>query len=171
MTDTPTTGSAPSGRAEAARARMEATRSAFRRLAESLSEEEWSRKSPANPAWTNGQLLSHVMFELGYIPRKIELARRGKGLPGLPPFLFNRLNDISTRRGSKKNPQDRILQNYDALHARAIEALDGVREDEWEKGAKFFGEYQTIEHMFERYPSHFEEHAEQIRSGLRRASA
>ena len=84
---------------------------------------------------------------------------------------MNPLNKLITRIGSRGATPQSVLEKYDVNHARILACLDGVRDDEWEKGVKplgAFGAYKTIESVFHSVSMHFREHEADILYGLKR---
>ena len=147
---------------EAIREELERVRGHFHAVVAALHEADWWAAS-LNPAWTVAELLSHVTVQLGSLPCLVEVARSGRGLPPLPRSLVDRLNVGITRRGARGETLQTIHIHYDAAHAAALVALELVRDDEWQRGHSFFGEYYTIEALFRSHARHFAEHLAQLR--------
>jgi hypothetical protein len=147
---------------EAIREELERVRGHFHAVVATLHEADW-RAASLNPAWTIAELLSHVTVQLGSLPCLVEVARSGRGLPPLPRLLVDRLNVGITRRGARDETLQTIHIHYDAAHAAALVALELVRDDEWQRGHSFFGEYYTIEALFRSHARHFAEHLAQLR--------
>jgi DinB superfamily len=155
---------------EVIRAELEATRAAYHRLVNSLSAADWKKRS-SNPAWRVGQLAWHLAWGAGYFPKGVEECRRGKSRTP-PAWILNPLNMLITRIGSRGATPQSVLEKYDAAHARIITSLEGVRDDEWDKGVKplgAFGAYKTVELVFHSVTLHFREHEADIAEGLRRS--
>jgi hypothetical protein len=151
---------------ESVRAELEATRAKYHALLDSLTDADLKKRS-GNPAWTVGQLMWHLAAGTGFTAGGIENARKGKGF-NPPQFLANPINVWSTRLGARRATRHSLADRYDAGHARLLAVLDTVREDEWQKGARFFGQYQTVEALFRSVAQHFDEHEIDIKKGLGR---
>jgi len=154
---------------EAIRAELEATRRAYHELVKSISPDEWRKKS-ANPGWRIGQILWHLAWGAGYFPRGVEECRKGKAR-NPPTWIMNPMNKLITRMGSRRATSQSVSSKYDAAHARILACLNGVQDDEWNKGVKplgAFGVYKTIEMVFHSVTSHFREHEADILLGLGR---
>ena len=156
---------------EEIRAELEATRSSFHDLLNSLSDADWQKPS-GNPAWTTGQLMYHMTFAPRMVPSDVRLIRRMGWTPKPPAFLFNGLNILLTRWGARKHTPQSLGGAYDAAHQVALDLLDTIQDDEWDKGMEYPGwdplldGYVTIERLFHYLSLHFEVHAEQVREGL-----
>ncbi len=163
MTDTASTGATPDR--EALRAELEATRAAYHDLLKSLSAEDWKKKT-GNAAWTVRQLMWHVAWGAGYLPRAVDNCRTGRR--GRLPPLFNQLNILMTRLGSARATPESLARKFDESHEAVVAALNGVRDDEWQKGTQNYLGYTTVEDCFRNVIAHFREHAADIRKGLGR---
>jgi hypothetical protein len=152
---------------ESARAELEATRLAFHELLDSLSEADFKKKS-GNASWTNGQLMWHMAWGLGYIPNLVKRSRSGKDLK-LPRGLFNLLNPWITRWGSRGITPAKVAKAYDDANARALATLDTIQDDDWTKGATITGNFETVADHFRIPAEHFAEHKADILKSLGRA--
>lgn len=151
---------------EELRAELAATRVAFRDLVSRLSDADWRRKT-SNPAWTVGNLLHHLVWSLEVLPSEVASARRGKGMFNLPPMVRDPLSAAYTRFGTRGQSLPTILRRYEAAYAAALRALDGVGDDEWRRGAPFWGEgFIDIEGLFRAQVRHLAEHRQDIVASL-----
>ncbi|MEO8456630.1 MAG: DinB family protein [Chloroflexota bacterium] len=162
MTDTKT---APTR--ETFRKQLEDTQAGFHQLLGSLSEDDFKKKS-GNQSWSNGQLLWHTAWGLEFVPQGVDRARKAKNL-NLPRPIFNVLNPWITRFGSRGITIDSVGKKYDEANAKALELLATVKDDEWEKGVKITGNFQTIEYFFSVPANHFAEHKTDVLKSLGRA--
>ncbi len=149
----------------ALRARLEETRSAFHTLVESLTDKEWYSKH-TSIAWTVRELMSHIVDGLAHAPDAIDHARRGKQYLNLPPFL-NWLTHPSNFWLSKWNARGQtrqtVLARYDAAHQALLNKIEGIRDDEWSRGAPCYGDgYKTVLDLCMIANAHFQEHAVQV---------
>jgi hypothetical protein len=151
----------------AIRADLEQIRSEYHSLLDSLSEDDWRAKS-ANASWNVGQLMWHLGFGMEFFAQSVGYCRKGTG-PNPPAFLINVGNMFLTRFGSRGATPSKCREKYDAAHAALLEALDGLQDGEWEKGATLYGDPYTIESSFKGPREHFEEHNADILKGLGRA--
>lgn len=150
------------------RAELEATRRDFHSLLDSLTDADLRRAS-ANPTWTIGELLAHVILWYADTPRSVADVQRGFGVRHVPPWLFDWLNVWITRFVARNLTRERLARRYDAAHNAAMKTLDKVRPNEWSKSAAFIGnERWTIEDLFRAEPRHFREHAAQVTQSLGR---
>jgi hypothetical protein len=167
MTDAePTATTTPPNR-EAIRAELEETRTKYHELLDSLSDEDWKKKS-ANQAWSVGQLMWHLGRGMEFFSETVGYCRRGKA-PNPPAFLINTGNVLLTRFGSRGATKQSVAEKYDAAHEKLVAMLDGVQDDEWQKGVTAYGTSHTIESTFRSPREHFEEHAADIKKGLGRS--
>lgn len=157
--------SAPATHREALREELERTRVLFMELADLTNESNWNNQS-GNPAWTVGQVMGHIVMIFEAIPWKMKRLRQGKGAPGLPKFLFDPLNSLSTRISTRKYTPDNIRQSYDEAHQHALETLDGIQDMEWALEAKFFGVRQDVSELFHYHAGHVREHEPDVRAGV-----
>ena len=143
---------------EEIRAELEATRAAFLELLAGLSDADW-RRPTRNPAWAVGELLHHLVWSLEQLPREVASARRGKGMFNLPPFLRDPLGALYTRFGARQQSLTTIARRYDAAYTAVMQTLDEVQDDEWQRGAPFWGEgFISIEGLFRAQAHHLAEH-------------
>ena len=148
----------PSPDRPALRSELEATRSAFQALAESLSDDQWQQKSPAS-AWSVGEVLVHLTWALEQLPKEVASARRGKGMFNFPKWLADPLSYWITRWTARNATRESIVRQYDMAMAAVIHALDEVQESDWRLGAQFYGHgFYTIEDLFHTPAEHFAEH-------------
>ena len=147
---------------------LEANRAAFHTLLAGISDAELLRPS-ANPAWSIGALLHHIVAGLEHLPREVRAARRGRNVKRMPRWLYDALNARRTRREAAGQTCDKLRERYDAAHRAALDALDGVRDDEWRQRLHFYYLEATVERLFLRQSEHLAEHAVDIlRAGDRR---
>jgi hypothetical protein len=158
------------------RVELETTRTSFHELLSSISAEDWSRRS-GNLAWTVGEVMYHMTLALRLLPSDVRLIRSLAWAPKLPAFLFDWLIAALTRLGARRQTRFTVAEEYEAAHATVLQLLETIQEDEWGRGMDYpawdplLSGYVTLERLF-RYPAvHFESHAEQVRSGLKSASA
>lgn|SRR5215208_6942982 len=147
---------------DAIRAELEQTRRSYHELLGSLTREEWRRKS-RNPAWTVGQLMWHLASGIKFSADGVERSRNGKGF-NPPGLLVNPINVLSTRIGARKATKASVTAQYDAGHAKLLVAMEAVLDADWQKGAKFFGRYMTVEDQLRAVKQHFDEHAADIQA-------
>jgi uncharacterized coiled-coil DUF342 family protein len=147
------------------RAELEKTRELYMELVALTNQSNWNNQS-GNSAWTVGQVMGHIVMIFGAIPMKMERLRKGKGLPGLPKFLFDPLNAFSTRMATRKYTPDNIRAAYDEAHQNALETLNGIQEHEWDLSAKFFGVHQDTAELFHYHAKHVREHEPDVRAGV-----
>lgn len=149
---------------DAIRASLEQTRREFHALARSVPRSAWRRKS-ANPAWTIGELLWHLGFNVGFVADSVERARRGKGFnPPLSPSGW--LITLVPRLGALRATPKSVAQRYEASYRRLLGAFDSLRDDQFSLTTTNFGATQTVEALFRSAPEHFAEHAADIRARL-----
>lgn len=151
---------------QAIRGEIETTRKAFHELLDSLSGEDWKRKS-ANPAWSVGQLMWHLGRGMEFFPQNVENCRKGRG-PNPPAWLVAPGNVLLTRFGSRGAKPGSVAAKYDRAHEALAACLDGVEDDEWGKRARVYGNDYTIESTFREVAEHFREHEVDILRGLGR---
>lgn len=155
---------------QALRAELETTRQAFYALLAALTPEDWQRPS-LNPAWTTGEILTHITGYLFIIPSQLVLLQT-RTFPDLTQESADALNDDNvrqTREDAQAQSLSSIAQTYETAHAATLAALVTVRNDEWQLGAQmpdmgptFSGEYRTIEGLFRYHARHFAEHVAQV---------
>ena len=152
------------------RADLEALRVRVHDLLRSLSTEDWRRKGQGS-VWAVRELLAHCLGSIQAIPTELASIRRGRNLLNLPPRLFNPVRITLGRVAGRLVSPKTIASKFDAAIDAALVALETVRDDEWHKGAHFYGEgYWTVETVFRMQPRHFDEHAATIREIVRSGS-
>jgi len=149
------------------KAELESTRSQYRELLNSLSDEDWNKKS-GNPSWNVRQLMWHLAWAGGYTPGLVETCRKGKGT-NPPSWIMDPANTWMTRIGSRGATKQSVGEKYDAAHQKVLASLDGVQDDEWQKSARAYRQENTIESTFHSVTEHFKEHEADIKKGLGRS--
>ncbi len=173
MTDTEPTAAAEQHRCngiptrEAIRAELEATRSQYHELLNSLSDEDWNKKS-GNPSWNVRQLMWHLAWAGGFTASGVESCRKGKGT-NPPNWIADIANTWITRIGSRGATRESVGREVRRGAQKVIASLDGVQDDEWQKSARVFNREMTIEKTFRDHVEHFKEHEADIKKGLGRS--
>ncbi len=119
---------------QAMRDQIESTRKAFHQLLDSLSDEDWKKKS-GNPAWSVGQLMWHLGRGMEFFTEAIGYCRKGRA-PNPPSWLIAPGNVLLTRFGSRGTTPASAAEKYDRAHEALLACLDSVQDDEWGKGAR-----------------------------------
>lgn len=142
----------------ALRAELEATRSRFRTLVESLSENRW-RQTCLGSAWTVGEVMVHLTWALEQLPAEVASAQRGKGMFNYPARLSAFMSYWITRWNARGTTRAAVVRQYDAAMAAVLRTLDAVAESDWALGAEFYGHgFYTIEALFHTPAQHLAEH-------------
>jgi hypothetical protein len=148
---------------------LEETRQAFHSLLDSLDDLALYQPS-ANPAWTVGEVLIHLVMGLRVVNCKTRSVQLGFRATGLSAKLRERLNALIIRQTAQRTSCFSIAHKYDQAHARLLRTLHSMGDDEWQKSpccARSSMEDQnsplTIEGLFHSIPKHFASHAEEIR--------
>ena len=158
------------------RAELIKTRKAYHALLAEVPDEAFSKPSD-NPAWTIGEVLYHMSLaprfmttDLRMIISRPWVARVFAAL--VSRSLFDSLNAFFTRYWSRKLDRKFLAEQYDRAHERALESLEGLREDDFQKSLDYPG-YDpilsgevTVEKLYRYMKLHFEAHASQIRERL-----
>ncbi|MDQ2807959.1 MAG: DinB family protein [Chloroflexota bacterium] len=159
---------APESPRAAIRTELEATQAALHRLLDSLDEAAWQQPS-GDPAWTVGEQLAQAADELALVPRTVAAARTGRDFsPPQARGVTRAINTRTTRMMVRHATRESVRAKYDAAYSAVCAALDGVAEEDWERGATFFGEYQTVADVFRRVQADFDRHAAAVAQGLGR---
>ena len=151
---------------------LEDTRLAFHSLLDKITDEDLNKPS-INPTWTIREVLFHMSFAPQNLPLDVWLIRHFNWVPKIPAGPFNRLNTYLTRRGGSDADRKTIGAAYENAHQRTLKTLDSIKEDEWEKGAKYPGwdpllsGFVTLEKLFGYISLHFEGHAREFESTLK----
>lgn len=152
---------------EAIRDELEATRTAYHELLDSLSAEDWKQKT-ANPSWNVRQLMWHIAWGNSVTTQSVDRCRKGKGL-NVPDAIANPLNALWTRINSRNATPESVARQYDDVHDKILACLETINDDEWHKGARLFGNDMTVESCFHEAKTHFDEHSADILKGLGRS--
>jgi hypothetical protein len=140
-------------------AELEATRAAFHRMVDSLSEADWHHKSSSSD-WTVGEILVHLTWSLEYLPREVAQALRGKGMFNMPKVVADPLSYLYMRWLARTATKDSVTRRYDSAMAAVIAALNDIDDKDWAKGANFYSEgFYSIEDLFHTPIDHFKEHS------------
>ncbi len=143
---------------EALREGLDATRTAFHDLLNSIPADRWLEKSPATE-WTVAEVFVHLTWALEYLPKEVTSARRGKGMFNFPKWLADPLSYWYIRLIARTITPQSIRRRYDAAMDAAIEALAAVPDSDWGCGAKFYGEgFHTVADLFRLPAHHLAEH-------------
>jgi hypothetical protein len=161
------------------RAELEATRTTFHALTQSLSAADLKRQSK-NPAWTNAEVLFHITFAFMLIPSLLWLVRFFGKLPKAwsKPFaallnfstpLFDWINARAPHGATRIYHGERLERKYDRTHAHILRLLDRLPEPELQRGMYYpdkwdglFYPYMTLADVLV-YPTiHFRFHRDQL---------
>jgi hypothetical protein len=170
MTDqaTDTVTAEPMPDREEIRAQLEAAREQFTSFVRSLTADDWERATP-NPAWNVRQLMYHTAWSCGQLASTIAGTKKGAGKGGLVPHaLINPASMLITKWGARGGTPASVCALYERGHAAALRALDGVRDDEWQRGATNYGTYSTVADTFKTITGHSAEHIGEVRQALDR---
>lgn len=147
---------------ESIRQGLEATRAAYHELLASLSADDWRSKS-GNPHLTVKQLMWHIAWAMGWISRSVDAVKRGRGL-GVPRFLIDPGRLLAMRWLARGATPEAAARAYDAGHTALLQRLDALRDEDWARSARRFGEVRSVEWYFRHVAEHFAEHAADVRA-------
>ncbi len=156
---------------------LEVTRQNFHHLLDSVPEALYVHPSD-NPAWTIGDVLYHITLGPPAIRFEIWMIR-------YIPWLFQALNDTTSKifnwgnalfaNRTKRITRQRLIKAYEAGHAGLLSSLRRVREDDFAKTVNYpevfvseLAGVVTIERLYRYVTLHFEVHAKQINSVLKK---
>jgi hypothetical protein len=146
--------------------RLDETRLVFHALVESLSDEEWDNRHTAT-GWTVRELISHMVDGLAHTPDAIDHVRRGKPFLNLPPvlnWLTAPINYWLSKWKARGQTRQTVLARYDAAHQALLNKIEGIRDEEWSRGAHCYGDgYKTVLDLCVLPNRHLQEHAAQLR--------
>ncbi len=160
-------------------AELEKARAEFHALYNSLTEEDFRRRS-LNPGWTNGEVLFHitlgfmllpvlipVMKLFGRLPMGVSKAFAG-ALNFSTPF-FNWINGLGPRGGAKVYSMEKMSRKFDRTLDAVRRTADSVKPHQWalrmhmpNRWDPMFGETRTIEGAFYYMTGHMRFHFGQI---------
>jgi hypothetical protein len=147
---------------EELRSNLEATRARFHALLDSVSDEQWRRKSSSSD-WTVAEKFVHLTWALEQLPREVESARLGKGMFNMPKRLSDFFSYWYIRVSARRATPESVRRRYDAAIAASIRALEGVKDNEWKLGADFYGHgFHSIADLFRVPADHVTEHTSGI---------
>jgi hypothetical protein len=164
---------------DAIRAELEATRKTFHMVLTSFSENDFRRKS-RNPDWTNGEILTHMTFGFIVLNALLPMVRLWGHLPKWTSKIFastlnafttpfNWVNAHGARLQARVFTYQRIGRVYDWVHFSLTKQLEGIKDEEWERGMHYpsrwdpyFHDFMTIRELFHYPIRHFIFHMEQL---------
>ena len=169
----------------ARRARLEAELGVayqeFHAMVAAISEQGWSESS-RNPAWTNGQLVFHVvlgfilvlplarlLIVFGHLPRVC-----GRAFAGLLNFvtpLFHRINALGPQAAARIMGRAGVVRRFELVHAAVVRRLSKVSDQQWDLTMPYptrwdprFRQDMQLEDLF-MYPIlHLRHHRGQLRA-------
>ena len=150
------------------RADMEATRAAYHRLLESLSDADLQRPCVISK-WTIQEVLCHMALLIEQaVPMMVKQARKGKPMPKLLDTRFGHwMNYQMAVWAARKATPASLAQRYDAAHSNLLRLLENVRDGEWNLPTAYpNGQPLTMETVFHVPSEHFALHAAWIQQTL-----
>lgn len=170
------------GIAARVRSDLESSSCRFHMLLDSLSQDDWDTPS-LNPAWTNGQLVYHILFAFMLVPSLFWMIRFWSRLPDswsrrfarmldFSTPLFNRVNALGPRGQARLLGRNRASAIFDRVHRTILRNLDSIHGERWHAGMHYprrwdptFREFMTFEDLLA-YPSeHFAHHVRHLSAG------
>ncbi|HEY8745778.1 MAG TPA: DinB family protein [Chloroflexota bacterium] len=134
------------------------TQGEFQALLASLAPGDWRRKAAAS-AWSVGELIAHLTWSVEQLPREITAARRGNGMFNMPAWLRDPLSLIYTRWLARGYDPQSAAQRYAAAIMAVDALLDTVGDDDWQRGARFYGErFYSVADLCQTPSQHLAEH-------------
>lgn len=167
---------------ERVRAELALAHARFHKLLDSLSEVDWEARS-LNPAWTNGQLVYHILFAFMLLPSLFWMIKFWSKLPrsyslrfaqvlDLTTPLFNRINALGPRGQASVFGRKRAGAIFDYIYRSILKKVDSLRDDQWAAGMHYprrwdptFADFMTLEALFKYPPAHLEHHSSQLSAG------
>lgn len=152
----------------AIRADMEAARTAYHQLLDSLSHTDLQRPC-AISKWTIRQVLCHMALLVEQaVPMMVKQARKGKPMPKLLDTRFGHwMNYQMAVWAARKATPASLSQRYDAAHSNLLRLLENVRDGEWDLPTAYpNGQSLTMETVFHVPSEHFALHAAWIQQTL-----
>lgn len=169
------------GRKDALRLELEASRPAFHTLLDSLSGADLKKKS-LNPGWTNEEILFHMALGFFILPTLLPLARLLGRFPksfsqplarlsNSCTIPFNWINALGARLGGRIFTPRSLGKIFDWVHTRLLKTLDSLKEKELESRGMYapaqwdpvsLKDYMTLEDIFRMPLLHFTFHRQQI---------
>ncbi|MBV9228622.1 MAG: DinB family protein [Chloroflexi bacterium] len=162
------------------RSELEASRTAFHTLLDSLSDADLKKKSH-NAAWTNEHIVFHMAMGFFILPSLVLIALLFGRLPKPLSQLFARLltaitipfnwiNALGPHIGGIIFTRTSLSNTFDWFHARIIQLLRVIPEQDLQLGMYYptkwdtssFKDYMTLEDIFRIPILHFTFHLEQI---------
>jgi len=158
---------------------LDATRTTFHALLDSLTEEDMHKQSH-NPGWTNGEILAHMTFGFLILIVLMPMARLWGRLPkgSSKPFAwllnvftgpFNWINALGARGQGRVFTYKRVAKIYDRVYFSLLKQVNSIRDEEWQRGMYYpvkwdsnFDEFMTLEKLFHYPVIHFNFHLGQI---------
>ncbi|HXF61295.1 MAG TPA: DinB family protein, partial [Caldilineaceae bacterium] len=149
-------------------AELEAARLVFHALLDSLSEEDLQRAS-ANPAWSNRQILFHMLFGFLLLPSLLGIAlifsrlpssysRRFAALLNRLEKPFNVINALGPQGGGRVFTRQGLRSSFDWVHTLMMKWVQALPEAELQRGMYYparwdplFRDYMTIAEIL-RFP-------------------
>ena len=164
---------------ESIQTELDATRTIFHTLLDSLTEEDMHKQS-LNPGWTNGEIMAHMTFGFLILSVLMPMARLWGRLPkgSSKPFAwllnaftgpFNWINALGARGQGRVFTHERVGKIYDSVYVSLLKQVNSIRDDEWQRGMYYpvkwdsnFDEFMTLEKLFHYPVIHFNFHLGQI---------
>ncbi|GAC1564449.1 MAG: hypothetical protein NVS2B7_38420 [Herpetosiphon sp.] len=150
---------------------LEATRSAYHHLLDTLSDDDLSRPCVVS-RWTVKEVLCHLVLGVEQTtPMMVQRARKSKPMPKMLNTRFGHwMNYQMAVRAARKATRESLGQRYDVACAGLLELLNGVRDDQWSLPTAYpDGTPLTLETVFHVPTDHFALHMGWIHQTLNRA--
>lgn len=143
---------------------LEATRASFHDLLAAVSNTEWNHKSPSSE-WTVKEVFAHLTWALEYLPEEVNRARRSQGMFNLPKRVSDTLSFWYMRWLARTATPASIARRYDTAMDASIALLETIPDEDWERGADFYGEgFHSVQDLFHIPAHHLNEHTFEMRA-------
>lgn len=139
----------------------------FDKTIEILTNEDWKKKCGEKP-FSIGEVMMQITSSLEFLPHVIKDIRRGKGFTPPPKIITKLIGFFFMGFLGRDLTREEIKVRYDAAHKKAISLLGTIDENDWQKKAKFFGKYETIEQVFLSYLQSFNEDMERVKTAIKK---
>ncbi len=143
------------------RAEMETNRANFHALLTTLNEADLARPS-ANSAFSNREILHHMVLSLEGVPWEVRAAQRGRNFFVVPQSFYDVVIVPATRLTAWFQSKVSLARNYDAAHAHALQVLEKVQDSEWVYPLQMLYVKTTLEGVFRLQARHIAEHTAQV---------